>query len=219
MGDLVFFDPQQRRIIFYRADSQESYLWNDSHKTLYRSGPGLWINMVNESFRAVRQQMSIAVLSVNSVFVTFTEEGEWSGTYRRLTPSLQQSFLDSDDPVSAGDVPDIQGVYENDSGVEMFFAAPRFVLREDGEERAGGFALFRVPELIMELKVLNEDGLVQERRTYSVELTEQTRGQQILRRLTLKPVALEVRGVRSLPEESVVLEQVEEIDEEQNEAS
>ncbi len=213
VGDLVFFDTEQRRIVFYRTDSQESYVWNDSHKTLYRTGPGLWVNIVNEAFRAVRKQVSISVLTANSLSVSFTEDDEWSGTYRRLTPSLQQSFLKNESLVSAQNVPDLQGVFENDSGMEMFFASPRFVLRENGEELAGGFSLFRVPEPIMELKVLNEDGLVQQRRTYSVDLTEQTRGEQILRRLTLKPVALEIRGVRTLPEESIVLEQVEEIEE------
>ena len=215
VGDLVFFDTQRRRVVFYRPDAQESYLWNDSHKTLYRAGPGLWLNIANESFRALRKQMSIAVLTANSLFVTFTEDDEWSGTYRRLTPSLQQSFLNNERLVSARNVPDLQGVFANDSGAEMFLASPRFVLREDGQELSGGFALFRVPDLIMELKVLNEDGLVQQRRTYSVELTEQTRGEQILRRLTLTPVTLEIRGVRTLPQDSIILEQVEQIEEEE----
>ncbi len=213
VGDLAFFDPELRRIVFYRPDSQESYVWNDSHKTLYQSGPGLWINMVNEGFRSVRQQMSIAVLSVNTLFVTFTDENEWSGTYRRLTPSLQQSLLASEPtPGPRESLPNLQGVYENDSGVEMFFAEPRFVLREGGKQLVGGFAVFRIPDPIMEITILDEDGLVEERRTYAVEHTEQTRGQQVLRRLVLTPVTLEVKGPRELPEETITLEQVESIE-------
>jgi hypothetical protein len=65
--NLPYFDPEQREVVLHQEDSQERYEWLNSYKTLYATGPGLWMNLRNEVLATVRRQLSITVEGLDTI--------------------------------------------------------------------------------------------------------------------------------------------------------
>ena len=210
-GELAYFDPRLRRVTFFRGDSQESYHWLNSHKTIYRSGPGLWINLHSEAVDTVRKQAAVSVTSIDTLVVTIDGNDVWNGTYRRLTPSLQRAMV-----TAAAQGPRVahlplSGLYRNESGTEILFSSPRFTFREGGAERTGGFALYHADQYVLDMKFLDPNGLVTESRVFRVEHSEQIQDDRVIRTLKLTPARIRSSGVETTSTRTITLEQIEEI--------
>ncbi len=208
-GELVFFDPVRESIVFYRGETQESYLWMNSYKTIYRTGPGLWVNVRNESIQTVRRQASIAISSIDSITINLEGTDMWDGTYRRLTPGLQQSLLRRGGSVtrSIATVPD--GLFRADSGEEIFFSAPHFTMRQNGSETSGAFALYELGSPVLQLQMINRNGLVTNRETFRFDFYETRSADRTIRRIELTPARLKVDGLVSLESGTRRFEQIE----------
>lgn len=208
-GELVFFDPVRESIVFYRGDTQESYLWMNSYKTIYRTGPGLWVNVRNESIQTVRRQASIAISSIDSLTIDLEGTDIWDGTYRRLTPGLQQSLLRRGGSVARGieNVP--EGLFRADSGEEIFFASPNFIIRQGDSEYSGAFTLYELGSPVLQLEMINRNGLVTKRETYRYEYGETRSDDRTVRRIELTPARLQVDGLVSLESDTRRFEQIE----------
>ncbi|NBC30883.1 MAG: pallilysin-related adhesin [Spirochaetes bacterium] len=213
--NIVHFDAAANRIALHRDTRQESYDWINSYKTIYRAGPGLWINARNENLTSVRRNFSVAVTGLDTILVTVDEAEGWDGTYSRLTGGLQRTMVQQ--PEEAAPEPDftLSGLYRNESGTEIFFSPPQFTMRgEDRGEMRGGFALYLLDRPVLQLKVLTENGLVKERYTYAVRFTEEQSGERIVRTLELQPAEIRIAGIQLSGEESLKLQQIEEIEDE-----
>jgi len=208
--EIAFFNPQERKIDFYQGDTQESYDWINSYKTIYRNGPGLWINMQNETLATIRRQASVSVLSIDSIAITVEGSETWNGTYRKLTRSLQRSLINKDRHAATLSDVTLNGLYRNDSGTEIFFSPPRFTMREKGKELSGGFSIYKVRDNVLELKILSANGLVEETRTYVLKYSEEKNADRIVRRIVLTPAAVHVDGVEVINSDTITLEQIEE---------
>jgi len=206
---VVFFDPVRESIVFYRGDTQESYLWMNSYKTIYRTGPGLWVNVRNESIQTVRRQASIAISSIDSISLNLEGTDMWDGTYRRLTPGLQQSLLTRGGSVARGIEKVPEGLFRADSGEEIFFAAPHFTMRQNGSEISGAFALYELGTPVLQLQMINRNGLVTNRETYRFEFGETRSEDRTIRRIELTPARLKVDGLVSLESGTRRFEQIE----------
>jgi hypothetical protein len=213
-GEIIFFDPAGQRITFHGGETLESYIWIDSHKTIYRAGPGVWVNVRNESLENIRRQISISVGAIDRISLRMEDAENWNGTYRKLTPGLRDTLLASGaDPARSTDA-DLEGLYRNDSGMEIFFAAPRFTMRSESEELEGGFAAYKLDENVLRLKVVDDNGLVIENRTYAFTYSENRTERRIVRRLELTPARVRIDGVEATSNETITLEQTEELSEE-----
>jgi len=197
-GELVFFDPVRESIVFYRGDTQESYLWMNSYKTVYRTGPGLWVNVRNESIQTVRRQASIAISSIDSISLDLEGTDIWDGTYRRLTQGLQESLLNRGASVARGIESVPEGLFRADSGEEIFFASPLFTMRQNGSEMNGAFALYELGSPVLQLQMINQNGLVTNKETYRFEYSETQSDDRTIRRIELTPARLKVDGLISL---------------------
>jgi hypothetical protein len=215
--ELAYFDTGADRISLYSGDSQKSYEWMNSYKTIYRQGPGVWINARNESIESLRLQFSVAVRSIDTIEVTVESEPSWNGTYSRVSDSLQQSVLASsmEGPVHIPDLT-LTGLYGNDAGTELFFSSrSRFTFREEGSTSSGGYSLYALQDqqtrhTILELLTLNENGLVTESQVYVVDHSVQETETQVVRTLQLTPARVRIDGVELLDTDRLTLEQIEE---------
>ncbi len=218
VDELVFFDPVRSSIVFYRGDRQESFSWETSHKTLHRSGPGLRLNLENESISTVRRQLSATATGIDELLINVDGSDQWDGRYRRLTDSLQRRMLSEQRSAARlrDDLP--TGLYRSDAGLEIFFSSPRFTMRDDGEEVSGGFAMFELDRPVLQLKQMNANGVVIGTRAYQFEQSKNRTADQIVRTLELYPARITAEGVEVLDTEAVTLEQIEQVDEEQDDS-
>lgn len=212
-GEIIFFDPADERITFHGGETLESYIWMDSHKTIYREGPGVWVNVRNESLENIRRQISISVAAIDRISIRMEDAENWNGTYRKLTRGLRDTLLASGPGPARSTDADLQGLYSNDSGMEIFFASPRFTMRTEDEKLEGGFAAYRLDRDVLRLKIVNSNGLVVENRTYAFSYSENRTDQRIVRRLELTPARVRVNGVEATSNDTITLEQTEEIEE------
>ena len=218
MGEITYFDPKTRRIILYRGESQESYSWLNSNRTIYRSGPGLWINLHSEAVETVRKQAAVSVPAIDTISLNIEGGHDWNGTYRRLTPGLQQSMIqERSRPARTANLP-LSGLYKNESGTEILFSGPRFTMREGGQERTGGYAVYRVEQYVLDLKFLDPNGLVSENRTYRIEFSEDVQDDRVVRTVKLTPARVRSSGIETVSTRTITLEQIEELKAEQQPA-
>ncbi|MFP3959784.1 MAG: pallilysin-related adhesin [Spirochaetaceae bacterium] len=214
-GEIIFFDPTSDRITLHGGETLESYEWVDSHKTVFRDGPGIWVNVRNEPLANIRRQISISVEAIDRVSLRFEDAENWNGTYRKLTPRLRDTLLAGDgDPARATDA-ELSGLYSNESGTEIFFASPRFTMRTEDEELQGGFAAYHLNDDVLRLKITNENGLVVDNRTYAFDYSENVTDRRIVRRLELTPARVRVTGVEPTSNETITLEQTEELEDDE----
>lgn len=208
---IAYFDPETRRIVFYRGESQESYTWLNSNRTIYRSGPGLWINLHSEAVETVRKQAAVAVPAIDTISVNVEGSHSWNGTYRRLTPSLQRTMIrERSRQPRVANLP-LSGLYRNESGTEILFSGTRFTMREGGRERSGGYSVFRVEDYVLDLKFTDANGLVVEQRTYRVDYSEDVQEDRVVRTVRMTPARLRASGIETVSTRSVTLEQIEEL--------
>lgn len=208
--EIAFFEPATRSIVFYDGEVQESYRWINSYKTIYRAGPGLWIIADNESISSIRRQLSVAVTGIDGVYITIEGTDGWNGPYHRLTAGLQ----DSQFQVRTAELPfELRGLYKNESGLEIFFAPPRFTMREDGNELHGGFTVYNARGHVLAMKIVSQNGLVKGERTYAVDFDERREQDRIVRTIGLLPARVTVQGVEPSSSKLVRLEQIEVLEE------
>lgn len=206
LGDMILFDPAERRIYFYSGGVQEVYVWTKSDRTIFR---GLYISTHNEAISFLRRQVRISVRTLDSIQLEIHGTEEWRGTYRKLAPGLQAELLHARRPEVHMHPVELQGLYKSDEGMEIVFDRPHFTLSEGERELHGGFATFHMESDILQLKVVRRNGLVQETRTYRMELSEERDETRVLRTLELQPGELGVYGFTPSLSDPIKLDQIE----------
>lgn len=209
--ELVHFSRSEESISFFREGAQERFDWLNSYKTMYRDGPGVWMNVRNEALENVRRQVSVSALGYDTIFVSVDGEEYWNGSYRRLSENLQRSIVRERRSGARLSDLTLSGLYRNDSNQEILFSSPRFVMRDNEEEVAGGYAIFELEQTILELKIVDDSGLTQRRRTFVVEFEEEEGSERIVRRITLTPARVRSDSIEFTEGRALRLEQVEEL--------
>ncbi|MFP4644364.1 MAG: pallilysin-related adhesin [Spirochaetales bacterium] len=213
---LVTFSPRSEQVVFNGGDMQESFDWEVSRKTV---SSGIQISMRNRNVRSLNTFVRVQVPELDRVEVTVNDSDRWDGTYRRVNDSLRQTLTGSSGGhVSLSDT-SLDGTYEDDAGTRIDFSGSRFEMRNDGEVYSGGFALYEAGEPVMEMVMVDDRGRKVDRRTYTIELEEEEMSDRIVRSLALNPAKLTVSGAESTAGESLRLEQVELLDEDDEIAS
>jgi hypothetical protein len=84
-------------------------------------------------------------------------------------------------------------------------------MRDNDEEVAGGYAIFELEQTVLELKIIDDSGLMQRRRTFVVEFEEEEGSERIVRRITLTPARVRSDSIEYTEGRTLRLEQVEEL--------
>jgi hypothetical protein len=205
-GDIINFEPDSRKITFYANNIQEIYDWKSSRKNIFR---GLSISCTNEAITSIQRQISVAVQSLDTITITVTGIEQWDGLYRKLSPDVRRNLAaEPGSPVRLSGIP-LSGLYRNESGFEIYFSSPNLTIQEHGKKYSGGYALYSVGADVLEIRILKENGLLQEKRSYVIEYTEETDDLRTVRSIELMPAVVSVNGVEILGKGSIKLEQIE----------
>ncbi len=218
--DIITFDKEERRITFYSVTIQEPYIWESSHRT--RIVNSMYINVSNENVPFIGKQISLFLESLDNIHIRISDNdfkkrsNPWDGAYVRLKQNLvQQAQHRKESPQTVMRASDLAGFYTSDTGMELTFEFPRFVLQDSSGIREGGYALYTLNDLyILELVVIDTTGLAQDTLTYGVDYTTQSGDTTINHILTLTPGLLGVYGFKPREEDTIRFEQIEIIEQE-----
>lgn len=206
-GDIINFEPDSRKITFYADNIQEIYDWKSSRKNIFR---GLSISCTNEAITSIQRQISVAVQSLDTITISVTGIEQWDGLYRKLSSDVRRNLAEAPgSPVRLSEIP-LSGLYRNESGFEIYFSSPTLTIQENGRKFSGGYALYSVGAAdVLEIRILKENGLLQEKRSYVIEYAEETDDLRTVRSIELMPAVVSVTGVEVLGKGSLKLEQIE----------
>lgn len=210
---IVFFGTRDRTIVFHSGYLQRAFNWDDSSKTVY--GRGIQLFVTNEILRSLKRLISVSVTDLNRISLVVQDTDGLDGSYDRLTGSLQQAILDRRARIAVLSEFQPRGLYVSDSGLEIVFGDPDFTYRDSEGQRSGGFALYQMNgNAVLELKFVDDNRLPVESRRYSVTYSETTDDDRLIRTMLLQPGDVGIAGFLALGDNSIMLEQIELLDEE-----
>jgi len=208
---IAFFGTRDRTIVFHSGYLQQSFVWDNSTKTVY--GRGISLFVTNESIRTVKRLVSVSVQNPNRITVSMQGSDGLDGTYDRLTGSLQSAVLRGDARVSLSEM-QIGGLYRADSGLEVVFSDPEFTWREGEQNAVGGYALFQLGgDLILSMKFTDDNRLPVDQLDYRVAYEESRDDDRLVRRLRMSPGDIGIAGFFPTGERDLILEQIEILEE------
>lgn len=207
----LIFDKPNNTITFYTTDTQEVFRWTDSHSTRY----GLYAGCQNEDITNLRRLMDIEMTGINTISVRVFEDlrmksdsqNSWDGTYQKLPADTMEMIAHNASSTAKPDFR-LEGTYRSADGSVLLFAPPRYSLQRGGSVERGAFDLYRLgSDTVLELNILNDNGLSGGRRVYRATYTETKAGSQITKRLELEPARASISGLEILQENTLVFEQ------------
>jgi hypothetical protein len=196
----IYFDPQNRELIFYGEETQQVFAWQNSSATRY----GLYVSSQNISVTTLRRFLDIELESLDSIRIKVIEDvrlkigisASWDGSYRRAG-----AFETAAEQPGAAVTPYIDAVYDGSIGKLIFNTDGAYELYAEGNIRTGKYAFFSLEgQELLELKPGNINGLPRE--TYRVN-REDAAGEDGT--LTLVRVRLGTRGIQELHEAAISL--------------
>jgi hypothetical protein len=208
---IIYFDNSERTIVFYSGVVQEVFTWKSSHRTIYK---GLYINTANELIPTIAKPVSISVVNLDTIRIHIKGSESWDGSYIKMSEAQQKEYYTRRETAVHLSEIGLAGLFKNENKVEIYFDRPYFTMREDGLELSGGYSVFSIGEDILELKILEENGLTREMRTYKIDLEEVVQEESTIRTLVLTPVTLNIGGII---EEGVSIIQLQQIIQDQSE--
>ncbi|MDR2393614.1 MAG: pallilysin-related adhesin [Treponema sp.] len=215
----IYFDPQNRELIFFGEETQQVFTWQNSSATRY----GLYIASQNISVSTLRRFLDIELESLDSIRVRVSENvrlkigvnTSWDGSYRKA------GILEKSDPVASLSIPStIDAVYTGSRGKFQFFPNGVYELSAQGSSRRGLYAFVLIgEETLLELrpgytlKGAQTTATRQSRETYLVEYTPKPETGKAQGNLTLFPVRFGTKGIQKLHETAIFLMEYEPLEE------
>ncbi|MDR1375100.1 MAG: pallilysin-related adhesin [Treponema sp.] len=205
----LYFDPQNRELIFYSDDTQEIYSWKSSSPTRY----GLYVSSQNISITNLRRFINIELESLESIQVRVFEDvhlrigvtGSWNGSYRRVkgvgTPK---------DNADNGAFIQVRftAEYSGSIGKIAFYEDGSYLLTNGELEQRGKYAFFAVDNnQLLELRRSEVQNGVHQRETFRVETANRRPGPGpgLYENLTLFRVRLGTKGLQEMHETTISL--------------
>jgi hypothetical protein len=203
----IYFDPTNRELVFYGADTQQVFIWQTSSSQL-RSR--LSITAQNISVTTLRRSLDVELDTPNRIQVWVSEDVKlkissdvvWNGAY-------QKAEIDHSNTRSVQRVlPYMDAEYQGVIGNLAFISNGTYELASEGISRKGKYAFFSLNgEELLEFRpaTINNIPASGARETYLVTHTEKIEGSDIWRDLTLLPVRIGVQGIQRLRETPISL--------------
>ncbi|MDR1466583.1 MAG: pallilysin-related adhesin [Treponema sp.] len=189
----IYFDPQNKEVIFYTDETQQVFIWQNSSATRY----GLYLATQNISVQTLRRSLDIALESLDSVRIRVSEDvrlkigidASWNGSYKRanfIAPPTQTSVKS----VSSF----IEGTYNGVIGRIRFSKNGAYALTLGESAQTGIYSFFCIGDT--ELMELRPEG--KPHTTYVVEHVDRT--------LSLRRVTISANGIQDLHEPTFSME-------------
>ncbi|MDR2633736.1 MAG: pallilysin-related adhesin [Treponema sp.] len=212
----IYFDPQNRELIFFGEETQQVFTWQNSSATRY----GLYIASQNISVTTLRRFLDIEAESLDRIRVRVSEDvrlkigvnTSWDGSYRKAG-ILEQSAPEGSRSIAST----VDAVYTGSLGRLQFFPNGVYELSDRGSSRRGLYAFFPIEdETLLELRpeytlkgAYTSAGGAASRETYLVEYAPKPETGKPQGKLTLFPVRLGTKGIQKLHEPALFLVEYE----------
>lgn len=211
---IITFDPRGRKIALSSGNTQEVYLWRESHRTIYNSLLALGENeTVLEIHLANR--FTITVDSVNSIIVTMGgRDSEESRTVRftKVTDEIQWELVGRLDAQVVMAPMTLSGSYIGNDGLTVDFEGSRLIWTARGQRQTGSFLLFSLgARTLLSMRVSGSQGTPDQISSWLVDFHQRKDSMHIVRTLGLSPVVLTVKGYEEAKGDALALEQIEEL--------
>jgi hypothetical protein len=201
----IYFDPQNREIIFYGEEIQQVFTWQNSSPTRH----GLYVSSQNISVTTLRRFLDIELESLDSIRVKVFEDvrlkiyvtAPWDGSYRKAgVVENTASMAGPENKV----LPYIDAAYDGSIGRLVFSPDGNYALYSGGSvQKRGKYAFFMLDnQELLELRPQNGAGLSHE--TYRVERSSQANPEN----LTMVRIRLGTRGIQELHEAAISLSRI-----------
>ncbi len=204
----IYFDPENREIIFHGEDTYQVFVWQTSTPTRY----GLQIGSQNSSVATLIRTISIELGSLESVRISVREDVRlkigvstpWNGTYRKANIAELSDFPRNEPAVSHFDA-----VYEGYIGRIAFSEDGAYQLTNGASLQQGMYAFFTMDDMeFLELRPVNILDITRD--IYRVERPAETESISSAGELTLHRVRIGTRRVQELHEAAISLTKAEE---------
>jgi flagellar motor protein MotB len=198
----IYFDPANRELVFYGADTQQVFIWQTSSSQV-RSR--LSITAQNISVTTLRRSLDVELDTPNRIQVWVSEDVKlkissdvvWNGAYQKA--EVQYANAQAVQQL----LPYVDAEYQGGIGNLAFASNGTYELASEGISRKGKYAFFNLNgEELLEFRPATINNLPTNgaRETYLVTHVEKMEGSDVWRDLTLLPVRIGVQGIQRLRE-------------------
>jgi hypothetical protein len=209
---ILDFDTLGRKISLASGDTQEVYLWRQSHRTIYNR---MLVIGENEAVKQIARTFSIGVDSVDGLTVTIvgSESGEMpSIRFSKVTDAIRARLLERPEAQVSMSSLALSGLYEGTDDLSISFNGNEFTWIQAGSSRSGSFVLFSLgTRSILSVRLQADRGAGQEVLSWLLDYSEKKSATRVTRTLNLSPVLLTVKGYEDAIGDALRLEQSQEI--------
>jgi hypothetical protein len=213
-ASIINFDPLGRRISLSSGNTQEAYLWRESHRTIYNRLLAVGENETVLQIQLIRT-FSISVNDPSTITVTIigNDSGESpTVTYTRVNDDIRQQLIDRPDAQVILSPLALAGRYAGRQGMTIDFQAPRLSWIDGDGQRTGTYVLFSVGAgTILSTRFRTGTGVPDQISSWLVDFKEKKDSTSTTRTLTLSPVQLTVSGYEEANGDDLALQQHEDL--------
>jgi hypothetical protein len=213
-ASIINFDPLGRKISLSSGNTQEAYLWRESHRTIYNRLLAVGENETVLQIQLIRT-FSISVNDPTTITVTIigNDSGESpTVTYTRVNDDIRQQLIDRPDAQVILSPLALSGRYTGRQGMTIDFQAPRLSWTESSGQRTGTYVLFSVGAgTILSTRFRSATGEPDQISSWLVDFKEKKDSTSTTRTLVLSPVQLTVSGYEEANGDDLALQQHEEL--------
>ncbi|MGA2977387.1 MAG: pallilysin-related adhesin [Spirochaetia bacterium] len=209
---LIDFDPQNRKISLSSGNTQEAYLWRESHRTLPNK---LWVIGENETVLLIQLDRTFTITVDTPASITVTISGNdtsesTTAQYTKVTDEIRRQLIDRPDAQVTLSQLSLAGAFVGAMGVSIDFQTPRLTWSDASGKRSGTFLLFSLgTRTILSVRFKTEDGAPDQISSWLADLQEKKEPARTVRTLSLSPVQLTMNGYEDANGDALSLQQIQ----------
>jgi hypothetical protein len=210
-GAIIDFDVEGRKIGISSSNTQEVYLWRESHRTIYNRLLVIGENETVPQIQLIRT-FSISIDAVNSLSVAINNIGSSDSPpvrYMKVTEGIAARLTRRTDAQVTMSPLKLSGTYSGAGGLTLVFEDARVAWTDRNGVRKGMYyVLFTLgARTILTTRVRTAETAREETMSWLVEYRETKNAGGVVRSLGLSPVHLTVKGSEDASGNSLALEQ------------
>lgn len=198
---IIHINPERASLAFFKPGRTLPFTWAAITKAPF--GGRIRIDMRNQIIPSVQSIANINLQSLDTLTLSLTGTDawsflptEWNGEFRRMPPTTQQAQLLNRNLTLGFNSLRLSGLYQSADNSELFFSNPNLILRTEGVEENGGYAIFSYgSDTILQIMFLNRNGTIARSMDFRIEFEEEPLEDGIKRTLVLEPVQLTANGI------------------------
>jgi hypothetical protein len=211
---IIDFDPRGRKIALSSGNTQEVYLWRESHRTIYNR---LLVIGENETVLQIQlvRTFAVSVDTVNGITVTIigNDSGESPTVrYTKVTEEIRARLLEQPETLVRMSAMKLSGRYASADGLSMDFDGSRLAWSDKRGQRAGTWIVFTVGQRpILSVRLFSRDGRQSSVRSWLMDFREKKDPTRLQRTLLLSPITLTVKGWEEARGDAITLTQTQDL--------